>query len=375
VSGLTSNPKTLTIVGLGLLGASLAEAARKRHPDWKIIGVSADKTIRDAKAAKVIDEGFVYQDVRTALKDCDFGFICLPIDRILGLLAEWAGLPLELKPGAILSDVGSTKAEICAAARKAFPADSANAGAFIGSHPMAGSEKTGLAARDAHLFETAAWIVCPDKAADLARVELLEHFIEELGARVLRFAPERHDVMVAEVSHLPQLVATALAAHVSSVDNPDETLQVAGAGFRDMTRLAASSFAVWEPILRTNRRNLEVILPAFRRELEMLEEDLVEDGGGRFFAEANALRAKYQAPRKGFTSKVTEILVDIEDKAGALLNVLKPLSDAGLNILDLEILKVREGEEGVLMMGFRKPFEAEMALTLLASSGHKARLR
>ncbi len=375
MSAPSSSPKTLTIVGLGLLGASLAEAVRKRHPDWKIIGVSAEKTVREALAAKVIDEGFAYGEIRAALKDCDFGFLCLPIDRILELLKAWAAEPLALKPGAILSDVGSTKVEICAAARKAFPADSAVAGAFIGSHPMAGSEKTGLSARAAHLFETAAWIVCPDKDADLERVSALEHFIDELGARVLRFSPARHDAMVAQVSHLPQLVATALAAHVSAVDAPDETLQVAGAGFRDMTRLAASSFAVWEPILRTNRKNLELILPAFRRELEMLEEDLVEDGGARFFKEANELRARYQAPRKGFTSTVTEILVDIEDKAGALLNALQPLSAAGLNILDLEILKVREGEEGVLMMGFRKPGEAERALELLAASGHKARLR
>ncbi len=371
----SSGPKTLTIVGLGLLGASLAEAARKRHPDWKIIGVSAPHTVRDALAAQVIDEGFPYDDVRTALRDCDFGFLCLPIDRILSLLKEWADEPLALKPGAILSDVGSTKAEICAAARKAFPSGSALAGAFIGSHPMAGSEKTGLAARDAHLFETAAWIVCPDKDADETRVAALETFLEELGARVLRSAPERHDMMVAQVSHLPQLVATALAAYVSAVDDPDETLQVAGAGFRDMTRLAVSSFAVWEPILRTNRRNLEVILPAFRRELEMLEEDLVEDGGERFFTEANELRARYHAPRKGFTSPVTEILVDIEDKPGALLNVLQPLTAAGLNILDLEILKVREGDEGVLMMGFRKAPEAGQALEILHAHGHKARLR
>jgi prephenate dehydrogenase len=368
-----ATPKTLTVVGLGLLGASLAEAARKRHPDWKIIGVSAEKTVREAQTAKVIDQGFTYAEIREALKDCDFGFLCLPIDRILGLLQEWSDAPLILKSGAVLSDVGSTKAEICAAARKAFPAGSP--GAFIGSHPMAGSEKTGLAARDAHLFETAAWIVCPDKDSDPARVAALEHFVEELGARVLRFTPERHDALVAQVSHLPQLIATALAAYLSAADDPEAMLQVAGGGFRDMTRLAASNFAVWEPILRTNRKNLELILPAFRRELEVLEEDLMEDGGARFFDEANGLRARYQAPRKGFTSAVTEILVDIEDKAGALLHALQPLSAAGLNILDLEILKVREGEEGVLMMGFRKPAEAGKALEILAASGHTARLR
>src|SRR5690606_38233009 len=105
------------------------------------------------------------------------------------------------------------------------------------------------------------------------------------------------------------------------------------------------------------------------------EEDLLEDGGRRFFEEANALRARWSAPRKGFSSSVTEIVVDIEDKPGALLRALEPLAKAGVNILDLEILKVREGEEGVLMMGFRKPAEAEKALELLAASGHKARLR
>src|SRR5690606_38777210 len=141
-----------------------------------------------------------------------------------------------------------------------------------------------------------------------------------LGARVLTLPAERHDALVAQVSHLPQLLATALAAHVVSRDDLDEALQVAGSGFRDMTRLAASSFAVWEPILRTNRRNLEVILPAFRRELEVLEEDLLEDGGERWFREANALRARWSTPRKGFSSPTTEILVDLEDKPGALLN-------------------------------------------------------
>jgi prephenate dehydrogenase len=372
---VSGGQKTLTVVGLGLLGASIAEAARKRHPDWKIIGVSSDRTVREALELGVIDEGAGYADLRNALGACDLGFLCVPIDRILASLTEWAAEPLLLKPGAILSDVGSTKAEICAAARKAFPASGANPGAFIGSHPMAGSEKTGLSARDAHLFENAAWVVCPDKDADPARVRTLETFIEELGARLLRLAPERHDILVAQVSHLPQLIATALAAHLSAADDPEEMLQVAGGGFRDMTRLAASSFAVWDPILRTNRKNLELILPAFRRELEVLEEDILEDGGARFFREANGLRARYHAPRKGFTSTVTEILVDIEDKAGALLLALEPLSTAGLNILDLEILKVREGEEGVLMMGFRKPAEATRALELLAASGHKARLR
>jgi prephenate dehydrogenase len=366
--------KTLAVVGLGLLGASIAEAARKRFPRWKITGVSSPATVQDALDQKVIDAGFDYADIRAALADADIAFLCLPIDRILGYLQEWVAEPLKLKPGAVLSDVGSTKAEICAAGRRAFPA-AAGAGVFIGSHPMAGSEKTGLKARDAHLFENAAWIVCADKEAPAEAVRSLEGFIEGLGARLLRFSPGQHDLVAAQASHLPQLIATALGAYVSSSESVDDILGVAGGGLRDMTRLAASSFAVWEPILRTNRRNLELILPAFRKELEVLEEDLLEDGAKRFFHEANALRGRFATSRKGFSAPTTEILVDIEDKAGALLRVLTPLSEAGLNILDLEILKVREGEEGVLMMGFHAPAEADKALSLLAKSGHKARLR
>jgi prephenate dehydrogenase len=373
---VSGEQKTLAVVGLGLLGASIAEAARKRYPEWKIVGVSATATTKDALGQKVIDAGFDYPDIRAALAGADIAFLCLPIDRILGYLQEWAAEPLALKPGAVLSDVGSTKAEICAAGRRAFPAAPASGGgAFIGSHPMAGSEKTGLKARDAHLFENAAWIVCPDKDAPAAAVKSLEGFIEGLGARLLRFSPGQHDMVAAQASHLPQLIATALGAYVSSSESVDDILGVAGGGLRDMTRLAASSFAVWEPILRTNRKNLELVLPAFRRELEVLEEDLLEDGAERFFHEANALRGRFATSRKGFSAPTTEILVDIEDKAGALLRVLTPLSEAGLNILDLEILKVREGEEGVLMMGFHAPAEADQALKLLAASGHKARLR
>ena len=368
----TREPKTLAIAGLGLLGASLAEAVRRRHPDWRVLGVSAPKTLRAALDAGLIDAAFPYEEARGAFEQCDLGFLCLPIDRILALLAQWEAEPLNLREGAVLSDVGSTKADICAAARKAFPA--ARPGAFVGSHPMAGSEKTGLSARDPHLFENAAWIICPDRADDPAAA-VLEAFVQGLGARALRLAPDRHDWLVAQVSHLPQLVSTALAAYLSASDDVDGMLQVAGGGFRDMTRLAASSHAVWEPILRTNRRNLELILPAFRRELEVLEEDLLEDGVARAFGEANALRARYSAPRKGFSAPTTEILVDLEDKPGALLNALKPLSEAGLNILDLEILKVREGEEGVLMMGFAKSAEAEAAVKLLNAGGHAARVR
>ncbi len=369
-------PKTLAIVGLGLIGASIAEAARKRHPGWKIVGVSSPNTVKEALELRLIDAGFGYDRVGDALAESDLVFLCTPIDHILGLLQAWIENPPKVKAGAIISDVGSTKAEICALGKKVFP--SGSGGTFIGSHPMAGSEKIGLKSRDAHLFENAAWILCPEKEVsaktDGARAAL-EKFVQGLGARTLTLYPQNHDLVVALASHLPQILSAALAAYVGSSESLANVLEVAGGGFRDMTRLAASSFAVWEPILRTNRSNLEFILPTFRRELEALEISLSKDGGEQLFSEANALRSRFSAPRKGFSSPLTEILVDLEDKPGALLAVLSLLAQKGINVLDLEILKVREGEEGVLMMGFRKSEEAQAALKLLAESGHKARLR
>ncbi len=370
---MNDGQKTLAIVGLGLLGASIAEATRKRHPGWRILGVSSPNTIKEALEFEVIDEGLGYDQVRQAVERSDLIFLCTPIDHILGMLGEWESNPPKLKPDAIVSDVGSTKAEICTLGRKVFPV-----GGFVGSHPMAGSEKTGLKARDAHLFETAAWIICPENDASEKTATdraVLEKFVQGLGARTLVLHPQHHDLVVALASHLPQILSTVLAAYTGSSESLPSILEVAGGGFRDMTRLAGSSFSVWEPILESNRRNLEFILPTFRRELESFEVSLSKDGGKQFFDEANELRNHALSPRKGFSSPTTEILLDLVDKPGALLAVLSPLAQAGLNVLDLEILKVREGEEGVLMMGFHKPEEAQAALNLLAKSGHKARLR
>ena len=374
---MNAEPKSVAIVGLGLIGASIAEAVRKRHPGWKILGVSSPATIKEAMALGLIDVPYEgYAQAGKAVENSDIAVLCTPIDHILELLELWSREPLQLEQATVITDVGSTKDLICALGKKAFP--SASKGVFIGSHPMAGSEKNGIKARDGHLFENATWIICPDKEAspkaERGRTEI-ESFAQGLGARTYSLNPQNHDLIVAMASHLPQVLSTALAAYVGSSESLSSILEVAGGGFRDMTRLASSSFSVWEPILRTNRHNLEFILPTFRRELEALEISLSKDGGQEFFSEGNNLRKQLSGPRKGFTAPTTEILLDLEDKPGMLIKVLEPLAQKGINVLDLEILKVREGEEGVLMMGFRHLVEAEAALKILAEAGHKARLR
>jgi prephenate dehydrogenase len=249
---------------------------------------------------------------------------------------------------------------------------------------MAGSEKTGLDARDPLLFQNASWVICPEaeglpapQAARLAAAaDTLQAFAQGLGARVTRMPAGLHDQVAAHVSHLPQLLSTALASYIGGRQAVVENcLQIAGGGFRDMTRLAASSFHVWEPILRANQYAVRETLRGFRAHLDGLETALGGDLGAAYFREGNRLRAQLSTAKKGFAIPLSEILVDLEDKPGELVRAFAPLADAGLNVLDVEILKVREGEGGVLMMGFQGAEAAGRAVAALGAAGFKARAR
>jgi prephenate dehydrogenase len=368
-------PKTITVVGLGLLGASLCEAAKKRHPGVTVFGVSSQGTVNQALAEGVIDDGGPYEQLDAFVARADLTVLCTPIDHILGILTRWTRQLPEFKAGAIVTDVGSTKAAICDIAQQAFGKTNL-AASFIGSHPMAGSEKSGLSARDSHLFENACWILCPDEGQSTEPSERLGFFLESLGARLVQLDPKVHDATVAHVSHLPQLLATALVVFVSQRQPIAENgLQVAGGGFRDMTRLAASRFEMWDPILRTNKPEIMHALLGYQSLLGQMAAALSRDEMATLFAEGQSLRGRLQTHRKGLTHALSDIIVDLEDKPGALLAVLRPLAQAEINVLDCEILKVREGEEGVLLLAFANEATATLAITQLHQVGFKARHR
>ncbi len=378
-------PGHMAVVGLGLLGASLIEAARRNWPGIQVTGISSAATLEKALEVGLIDRGFSYSDIDLACAEVDLVILCTPIDHIQKLLTNWIQKPPTLKSGCIVTDVGSTKFGICNLGRLAFQngqvvAQGQVRAHFIGSHPMAGSEKTGLEARDALLFQNASWVLCPpdnseDQEARLA-LSQLESFAQALGARTTQMTPELHDTVAAHVSHLPQLLATALASFIGTRRNVVENcLQIAGGGFRDMTRLAASAFSVWEPILQSNRDAVRVVFDDFIQHLTTLSNALETNLGAPFFENGNQLRGQISKARKGFALPLSEILVNLEDRPGTLLKVFSPLAAKGLNVLDVEILKVREGEDGTMMLGFHGNEEALAALDCLQQSGFKARLR
>jgi prephenate dehydrogenase len=254
--------RRLSVVGLGLLGGSVAKAARAEGLAREIVAVGR----RRESLLPALEDGTVDRvatDVASGVAESDFCVLAAPVATLAVLLREaWSVAPGDI----VLTDVGSTKAAIV---RTAEALGRERPLAFIGAHPMAGSEKSGYGVARADLFKGALVILTPTATSVRAALHRVRAFWEALGARVMTLAPDTHDRAVAAVSHLPHLVADALVDAVLRMD--PAFLPVAGAGFRDTTRIAASSPTVWREIFQENRGALTEALGAFRRALDELE--------------------------------------------------------------------------------------------------------
>jgi prephenate dehydrogenase len=257
--------QTLAIVGVGLLGGSVAKAARVGALAREIVGVGRDRArLEAARADGALDR--VTTDLDAGVAEADFVLLATPVLTIEALLERvWRAAA----DGATLTDVGSTKAAIvrraeCLAATRAL--------AFAGSHPMAGSEKSGYAVARADLFRGATVIVTPTDRTEPRAVKTVTAFWEALGARVASLEPEAHDAAVAAISHLPHAVAYALMDAVAR--STPEALELAARGFKDTTRIAASDPDMWADIFVANRAALGRSLDAFRSALDDLARTL-----------------------------------------------------------------------------------------------------
>jgi len=236
----------ICIVGVGLLGGSFAAALRARGYRGHISGCGR-RSMADLVSKGLLDseeESFANNQVCYA----DLIYLAAPINNIIEFLNSKGHL---IKPGAIVTDAGSTKREIVAAGSKI-----ATAATFIGAHPMAGSERTGPEYSNPQLFVGATYIITPTETTDKDAIAKLELLIRFLDAHPVILNPEDHDRMVALISQIPQLLSTALAAQVGSDPASESLFGLAGNGYRDMTRLAASKWSVWGDICETNADNL-----------------------------------------------------------------------------------------------------------------------
>jgi prephenate dehydrogenase len=248
---------------VGLLGGSLGLAARQRRLAGEVVGFVR----RPASLAECVDTGAVDAatlDLAEAARGADLVVLCTPIGQMVELAARLA--PLVAR-NAVVTDVGSVKAGVVRELEPLF----ANAGAaFVGSHPMAGAEKMGVAHARADLFHGAVCVVTPTPASDSTAVERVESLWDGVGGRIVRMSPELHDQLVARSSHLPQALATTLAGYVLNDASPREQALLCAGGFRDGTRIASGSPEMWRDIMLANRGPIVAALREFSDRLDSL---------------------------------------------------------------------------------------------------------
>jgi prephenate dehydrogenase len=277
----------IAVVGIGLIGASLAAALKKSEPALKITAVDRSaESIQKAEKLGIIDQGFT--EIKDNLEDQDLIFIAVPVAAIPAVIRE-------INDGSstrqLLVDAGSTKKEIMLQAAEILKGSQK---IFIGGHPMAGSHKSGIDWHDPQLFEDAPFILCPKlqpenqltegelKAGDSAKnsdleselLQQLKELIGKIGARVHIISAAEHDRCTAYLSHLPHLLSSALVNLSEQQDFNNQFFQLSGSGYRDMTRIAGSSAELWQDIILSNRKNLAELIEKYILELKELQSDL-----------------------------------------------------------------------------------------------------
>ncbi len=286
--------RRVAIIGMGMMGGSLGLAIKARCPGITVAAYARRPAVRrQAKAAGACDEALATP--AAAARRADLVVFCAPVAAIPDL---FNACRTGLKRGALVTDVGSTKAWLL---KQVGPAVKARGVHFIGSHPMAGSEKSGLAAAQADLFIKSRVVLTPPSNIPLEQVTRLKKFWQDLGARVLVMSAEKHDRIVARTSHLPHVAAVLLAMTVGRGQEWDDIAALCGPGFADASRLASGSPEMWRDIMETNKRNIMGEILALGQELSVFCDLLEENDPAevqRFFEAGRSARRDLLAARE-----------------------------------------------------------------------------
>lgn len=344
--------RTLGIVGVGLIGGSFGLAARKSG--WEVVGVDAPEILEEAADLGVVDRPSTLKEVRGA----DLIMLAAPISKVRGLLAE-------IQPtDALITDAASTKSAIVREAER-------QGLRFVGGHPMAGSQLSGVANARGELFHGARYFLTPTNRTDPEAYREVSAFVRELGATPTAVDPEQHDLLMAALSHLPHLMAAALLKVASDIS--PEALTFAGPSFRDLTRVGASNPGLWSDILAENAPALGEALGTFAGAMAQLGSEISnKESMERRFQDA---RAAYDALGgiviEGSGTNV-ELAVPVENRPGVFAEVTTLMGKNNINILDLYV-RHSNTERAALVL----TLEAEAAPTaqgLLREAGFRAEI-
>ena len=265
--------KRVAIVGLGLMGGSLAMALKRARPDWILVGSDGPDVLEEARKRSVVDE--TEADAEKAVRDAELVVLAAPVSTIVEQIGKLAPV---FRPGSLVTDLGSTKRNIMEAA-ESLPAE-VN---FVGGHPMAGKATSGLEAAEPDLFRGAPWALVPRAPGETSGLSELEDIVRAVGGAPITVDAATHDRAVAVVSQLPQIFALVLCEQAGSVE---QGIELGGPVFRSLSRLAESSAATWNDIFSSNTDMLMAAVVEMERRLKEARDDLAGTGLERHFEAA-----------------------------------------------------------------------------------------
>jgi prephenate dehydrogenase len=360
-------PRRVAVIGTGLMGTSIALASARAG--IAVTGWDLDRDLAERAAAggalRIAD------DLTHAVEGADLVLVCTPV----GAIAPAVAGVLEAAPSAVVSDVGSIKSRVADEVARAVPASSL--GRFVPGHPMGGSERSGPEHATASVVDGIIWVVAPTETTDAGAIDRLEAFVQTIGARPVRLTPERHDRLVAFVSHLPQIASTSLMglAATEEADEPDILLLAAG-GFRDLTRLASSNPGLWSEILLANRDQVTRAIDLYVERLRALRGQIDAAEGPDVEATFDrAKRARLRlAAKPQVRAGVAVLQVVVPDRPGALALLTSALADGEVNIEDLQIVHSPEGGRGTVHLTVAAASAADASRVLTAHAFDPIRL-
>ena len=338
------------VIGLGLIGGSLALCIKKEHGDATIVGFDINsEQARLAKMLGVIDE--IAEDINSGAINANLIIISAPVNETEEILQILAGLPLH--PEVIITDTGSTKSKIVGSALSLKDRDIT----FIGGHPMAGSHKSGVSAAKEILFENAFYLLTPQEHIESTKVEILKAWLKGTNAKFLTTTPENHDYLTGVVSHFPHIIAASIVCQTEKLAETESLIpRLAAGGFRDITRIASSSPVMWKDILLHNREILIDLLDQWQEEMNGVKTLLENENSSAiydYFQQAKQFRDGLPMKEKGAIPAFYDLFVDIPDYPGVISEITGYLAKEEISITNIRILETREDINGVLVISFQ----------------------
>jgi prephenate dehydrogenase len=338
------------VVGLGLIGGSMALAIKKAHPNVVIIGYDVNENeLKLARTLKVIDE--VASSLEQGVREADLIILATPVMQTEKILAE---MPVSvLKENVIVTDVGSTKQRIVKHAEQLGKKGIT----FIGGHPMAGSHKSGVVAARAHLFENAFYVLTPTNDVAAEDVERLKEWLKGTKAQFVVLSPKEHDRITGVISHFPHIIAASLVHQAQQYEKENPLVsRLAAGGFRDITRIASSNPEMWRDIFIHNKDELLALFDGWISEMQKLRSIVEEENSEaiyRYFLQAKQFRDGLPSRTKGAIPSFYDLYVDVPDYPGVISEITGYLAKEQISITNIRIIETREEIYGVLRLSFQ----------------------